>query len=49
MGIGEIGRAREIIGIIVKYGFSEWISKNGLGKYLVTRKQYARIGRHSRW
>jgi ubiquinone biosynthesis protein len=49
IGIGEIGRAREIIGIIVKYGFSEWVSKNGLGRYLVTRKQYARIGRYNRW
>lgn len=49
MAVGEIGRAREIIGIIVKYGFSEWVSKNGLGKYLVSRKRYARIGRYNKW
>ena len=49
IGIGEIGRAREIIGIVVKYGFSEWVSKNGMGKYLVTRKRYARIGQYTKW
>ncbi len=49
MAVNEIGRAREIIGVIVKYGFSEWISKNGLGKYLVSKKRYARIGKYNRW
>jgi ubiquinone biosynthesis protein len=47
--VSELGRAREIIGIIVKYGFSEWISTNGLGKYLVSRKRFARIGSLSKW
>jgi len=47
--VSEIGRAREIIGIIVKYGFSEWVSKNGLGKYLVSKKRLARIGRYNKW
>lgn len=46
---GEIGRAREIVGILVKYGFSEWISQNGFGRYFVPRKQLARIGRYTRW
>jgi ubiquinone biosynthesis protein len=49
MAVNEIGRAREIIGIIVKYGFGEWVSKNGLGKYLVSKKRYARIGKYNRW
>jgi len=49
IAVGEIGRAREIIRILVKYGFSEWVSKNGLGKYLVSRKRYARIGRYNKW
>ena len=47
--VSEIGRAREIIGIIVKYGFNEWISKNGLGKYLVTKKRMTRIHKYSTW
>ncbi len=47
--VSEIGRAREIIGIIVKYGFSEWISKNGLGKYLVSKKRLVRIGQFNKW
>jgi ubiquinone biosynthesis protein len=47
--VSELGRAREIIGIIVKYGFSEWVSTNGLGKYLVSRKRFAKIGRLSKW
>jgi hypothetical protein len=41
--VSEIGRAREIIGIIVKYGFNEWVSRHGLAKYLVTRKRLSRI------
>jgi ubiquinone biosynthesis protein len=47
--VSELGRAREIIGIIVKYGFSEWVSTNGLGKYLVSRKRFAKIGSLSKW
>ncbi len=47
--VNEIGRAREIIGIIVKYGFNDWVSKNGLGKYLVTKKRLTRIGKYNTW
>jgi len=47
--VNEIGRAREIIGIIVKYGFNDWISKNGLGKYLVTKKRLTRISKYTTW
>ena len=47
--VSEIGRAREIIGIVVKYGFNEWISKNGLGKYLVTKKRMSKIHKYSTW
>jgi len=47
--VNELGRAREIIGIIVKYGFSEWVSTNGLGKYLVTKKRLARIESLTKW
>jgi len=47
--VNEIGRAREIIGIIVKYGFSEWVSNNGLGKYLVSKKRLARIESLTKW
>jgi ubiquinone biosynthesis protein len=47
--VNELGRAREIIGIIVKYGFSEWVSTNGLGKYLVSKKRLARIESFTKW
>jgi ubiquinone biosynthesis protein len=47
--VSELGRAREIIGIIVKYGFSEWVSNNGLGKYLVSKKRLARIESLTKW
>jgi len=45
----EIGRAREILGIVMKYGFQDWVSKNGLGKYFVTKKRLARIERFNQW
>ena len=49
LAMHELGRAREILGILIKYGFQDWVSKNGLGKYLVTRKRLARIERYSQW
>jgi len=49
LAVHEIGRAREIIGIIVKYGLSDWVSKGGLGKYLVSKKRMARIERYNQW
>ena len=45
----ELGRAREIIGILVKYGFQEWVSNNGFGRFLVSRKRLANIGRFNRY
>lgn len=45
----EIGRAREMLGIVVKYGLSDWVSKGGLGKYLVSKKRLARIGKFNQW
>ena len=47
--MNELGRAREIIGVVVKYGFHDWVSKNGLGRYLVTKKKLARIESYSKW
>ena len=47
--VNELGRAREIIGIVVKYGFSEWVRNNGLGKYLVSKKRLARIESLTKW
>ena len=49
LAMHELGRAREILGVVIKYGFQDWVSKNGLGKYLVTRKRLARIGQYSQW
>ncbi|MEI6900402.1 MAG: AarF/ABC1/UbiB kinase family protein [Bacteroidota bacterium] len=47
--VSEIGRAREIIGIVVKYGFSEWVHSNGLGRHLVSKKRLARIEKYTKW
>ena len=49
LAMHEIGRAREILGIVMKYGFQDWVSKNGLGKYFVTKKRLARIERFNQW
>ncbi len=49
LAVHEIGRAREILGIIVKYGLSDWVSKGGMGKYLVSKKRLARIDRYNQW
>lgn len=45
LAVHEIGRAREIVGVIVKYGLSDWVSKGGLGRHFVSRKRLARIGK----
>jgi ubiquinone biosynthesis protein len=47
--VQEIGRAREIIGIAVKYGFNDWVTKNGLGKLLISKKRLARIEKYTKW
>ncbi len=49
LAVHEIGRAREIIGIGVKYGLSEWVTSSGLGKLLVSKKRLARIERFNQW
>ena len=49
LAVHEIGRAREIIGIVVKYGLSEWVTNSGLGKFLVSKKRLARIERFNQW
>jgi len=49
MAVHEIGRAREILGTIVKYGLSDWVSKGGMGKYLISKKRLARIDRFNQW
>ena len=44
-----MGRAREIIGIVVKYGLSEWVTTSGLGKLLISKRRLARIERYNQW
>lgn len=39
----QVGRAREIISILLKYGFGEFVYKSEFGKHLVTKKRRARI------
>jgi ubiquinone biosynthesis protein len=46
--VSEIGRAREIIGAAFKYGFNDWVTKNGLGKLLVSKKRLARIEKYTK-
>lgn len=47
--MSEIGRAREILGILVKYGYGEWVKHAGLGRRLVSKKKFAQIGQLSKW
>jgi len=49
LAVHEIGRAREIIGIAVSYGLSDWVSKGGLGKYFISKKRLARMGKFNQW
>ncbi len=49
LAVHELGRAREIIGIVVKYGLSEWVTNSGLGKFFVSKKRLARIERYNQW
>lgn len=47
--VSELGRAREIIGVAFKYGFNDWVTKNGLGKLIVSKKRLARIEKYTKW
>ena len=47
--VSEIGRAREIISVAVKYGFNDWVTKSGMGKFLVSKKRLARIEKFTKW
>jgi len=49
LAVNEIGRAREIASIVVKYGLSEWVSNSGFGKFFVSKKRLARIERFNQW
>jgi ubiquinone biosynthesis protein len=49
LAVHEIGRAREILAIVVKYGLSEWVTTSGFGRFFVTRKRLARIERYNQW
>jgi ubiquinone biosynthesis protein len=47
--VNEIGRAREIIGIAIKYGFNDWLTKSGMGKFLFSKKRVARVEQFTKW
>lgn len=49
LAVHEIGRAREILAIVVKYGLSEWVTTSGFGRFFVTKKRLARIERYNQW
>jgi ubiquinone biosynthesis protein len=49
LAVHEIGRAREIIGIVVKYGLSEWVTTSGFGKFFISKKRLARIEQYNQW
>ena len=49
LAVHEIGRAREILGIVVKYGLSDWVSRGGMGKFFVSKKRMARIERFTQY
>ncbi len=49
LAVHELGRAREIIGIVVKYGLSEWVTTSGFGKFFISKKRLHRIERYNQW
>jgi len=49
LAVHEIGRARELMGIIVRYGLQDWVTRHGLGKHLVSRRRMARIMQYTQW
>lgn len=49
LAVHELGRAREIVGIVVKYGLSEWVTSSGLGRVFVSKRRLARIARFNQW
>lgn len=49
LAVNEIGRAREIVAIVVKYGLSEWVTTSGLGKFFVTKKRLRKIEQYNQW
>lgn len=49
LAVNEIGRAREIVGIVVKYGLSEWVTTSGLGKFFISKKRLARLEKFNQW
>jgi len=49
LAVNEIGRAREIVAIVVKYGLSEWVTTSGLGKLFVTKKRLRKIEQYNQW
>ncbi len=49
LAVHEIGRAREIVGIVVKYGLSEWVTSSGFGKLFVSKKRLMRLEQYNQW
>ena len=49
LAVHEIGRAREILAIVVKYGLSEWVTTSGFGKFFISKQRLARIERYNQW
>lgn len=43
LAVHQLNRAREIINILMKYGFGEFVYKSGFGKHLVTKKRLVKI------
>ncbi len=44
----QVGRAREIISVLLRYGFGDFVVKSGLGKTLVSKKRLSNIESVSR-
>lgn len=49
LAVNEIGRAREIVAIVVKYGLSEWVTNSGFGKFFISKKRLARLEKFNQW
>jgi ubiquinone biosynthesis protein len=51
LALHQLGRFREILAILIKYDFGEFVHKSGFGKHIVTKKRLKKIesiNRHER-
>lgn len=49
LAVHELGRARELVAIVMKYGLSEWVTTSGFGRILISKKRLHRLEQFNQW